>query len=568
MTPEERARITSNDYADLIIAYNGDQSVFDQFTDATVHIINFQNAIVHVPVSQITDRTILELGYSVMPICYGLVSEASLEASGIIRIRNIPNFDLRGQGVMIGIIDTGIDYTNPIFKNADNTTKIISIWDQTIDSENFPPLAFYGTQYSREQINEALQSETPFEIVPSRDEVGHGTMLAGVAAGNEVSDSDFYGVAPNAELAIVKLKPAKTYLKQFFRIPETAICFQENDILHGVEYLINLSFELQRPIAICLGLGSSQGAHDGRGTLSSYLSLQAGITGVAMVIAAGNEGNDRRHYYGTVDTTVGYDTVELNVGENEYGFSMEIWGESPSTFSIDLLSPSGEYVPRIAARLDENRDISFVFEQTTISVDYQMVESQSGDQLILVRFLNPSAGIWRFNVYGRGDLSLGFHVWLPMESFISDSTYFIRSNPYTTVLSIGNANVPITATAYNYLDDSLFQSASRGYTRLGDVKPDIAAPGVNIVTPTLDQGFALTSGTSVATAHTTGVAAMLLEWGIVRGNLRTIDTLDVKKLMIRGARRDVNIEYPNRDWGYGILDVYNIFESLRRGIGS
>jgi subtilisin family serine protease len=205
MTTEERERIISEDYADLLITYSGDESVFQNFVDATVHIIDFFNAVVHVPVQQISENIVFQLGYSVMPSLFGLISQASLEASGIIRIRNVPNFDLRGQGVLIGIIDSGIDYTSPIFKNADNTTRIVSIWDQTIFSDNYPFQTFYGTEYTRVQINEALQSENPLEVVPTMDEIGHGTMLAGIAAGNEVPESGFYGVAPDAELVVVKL---------------------------------------------------------------------------------------------------------------------------------------------------------------------------------------------------------------------------------------------------------------------------------------------------------------------------------------------------------------------------
>jgi hypothetical protein len=150
-----------------------------------------------------------------------------------------------------------------------------------------------------------------------------------------------------------------------------------------------------------------------------------------------------------------------------------------------------------------------------------------------------------------------------MEGFISDNTFFVKSNPYTTILALGNARVPITVTAYNTEDDSLYIEASRGYTRIGIIKPDIAAPGVNILSPGPNQNFVEVTGTSAAAAHTAGVAAMLLEWGIVKGNQPSMNTLDMKIFMIRGARRNIDLKYPNRDWGYGILDVYNIFDSLR-----
>jgi subtilisin family serine protease len=565
MTTEERERIVSNDYADLLITYSGDESVFQKFQDATVHIINFFNAVVHVPVQQITNNIIVEQGYSAMPTLFGLISQASLEASGILRLRNMPNFNLRGQGVLIGIVDSGIDYTNPVFKNADNTTKIVSIWDQTIFSDNYPDHTYYGTEYTREQINEALQNENPLSVVPTTDEVGHGTMLAGIAAGNEVPESGFFGVAPDAELVVVKLKPAKQYLRDFFFIPENVPCYQENDILFALEYLQTIAINQNRPIAICIALGSSQGAHDGRGTLSSTLSLLAESPGIAVIVAGGNEGNARRHYSGIIEATIGTNLVELNVGANVPGFSMELWGDTPGVYSIDIQSPSGEYVPRIVPRLDESREISFIFEETVIYLDYQTIESQSGDELILMRFRKPAPGIWRFNVYGRGDISTGFNIWLPMEDFITEDTFFVRSDPYITILTLGNARVPITVTAYNVEDDSLYLDASRGYSRIGTIKPEIAAPGVSMIGPTTNLDFAEFTGTSPASAHTAGIAAMLLEWAIVRGNLPEMNTLDMKVFITRGARRDLELQYPNRDWGYGILDIFNVFDVLRTG---
>jgi subtilisin family serine protease len=180
------------------------------------------------------------MGYAVLPNLFGIASDAPLEASQILRLRNIPNYNLRGRGVLIGFVDTGIDYTNPVFSYADGTTKIISIWDQSLNTDQVPDGMAYGTEFSRNQINEALKNNDPLSIVPSKDEIGHGTMLAGIAAGNEVPEKGFYGVAPDAELVIVKLKQAKANLKAFFRVPEDRLCYQENDINMGYQYLIKL----------------------------------------------------------------------------------------------------------------------------------------------------------------------------------------------------------------------------------------------------------------------------------------------------------------------------------------
>jgi Subtilase family. len=565
MTTDIQERHFSNDYADFIIEYNGDLSILKQFEQYGYHIANFFFAIVHLPVSVMTEDVISKMGYAAIPSLLGLTIDRNLEASGIERIRSLPNFNLRGKGVLIGIVDTGIDYTNPIFQYADKTTRVETIWDQTIRSEAPVDDVNFGTVYTRDQINEALKNADPFSIVPSKDENGHGTMVAGIAAGNDVPESNFYGVAPDSEFVIVKLKQAKQYLMDFFRMPQRAIAYQENDLFEGFQYVINYAAKVNKPIVLCITIDTAQYAHDGRGSTSGWLSLQATLPGVAMVITIGNEGNSRKHFLGTINAESGFDTIELNIAPNESGLSLEIWGTSPNFFTIDITSPSGEYIPRIDFHLNETREITFIFEQTVIFVDYQLVESQSGDQLILMRFSKPAQGIWKIKVYGRGITPMTFNSWLPMNDWVLEDTYFIRSNPNTTLLSLGCATIPITATAYNATDESLYTKAGRGYTRIDVIKPEIAAPGVNVMSPNLSQGFEETTGASAAAAHAAGVVAMLLEWGIVNRNYPNMNTQDIKIFLIRGARRKPDLTYPNPDWGYGILDLFNVFDQIRGG---
>lgn len=564
MDPACRNRIMDEDYADFIIEYENDVGTLLVNNDMCYDIINYNHAVAYIPISALPENLIHLYGYGIYPSCFGLLDIASSEASGVTRVRNIPNLNLRGQGVLIGIIDTGIDYTHNAFKYADGTTKILSIWDQTIQSESSQPEGFnYGTEYTQLQINLALTSADPLSVVPSVDEIGHGTALAGIAAGSRDNEHDFTGIVPDAEIIVVKLKYAKQFIRNFFSIPQDAICYQENDIMLGIKYLITVANRFLKPISLCFGLGTSQGGHDERGALSSYLSNIADQRGVAVVIAAGNEGNSGHHYFGTVTRGSEYDTVELRVGPNDTGFSMELWGDAPNTYSIDLLSPTGEYIPRIPARIGETREIRFVFEETVIYIDYQIVEAQTGDELILVRFRNPTEGIWRFRVYASGDLALNYHIWLPMRQFLSDETYFTQPDPEYTLTSPGNTYVPIVVTAYNHTNQSLYINASRGFTRNQNISPDLAAPGVNLIAPTFNNGYTTVSGTSVAAAHTAGISAMVLEWGIARGNYTQLDSVEIKNLLLRGAKRDPNIIYPNKEWGYGILDIYSSFDNLR-----
>lgn len=555
--------IISEDYADFVVESTEVQNILNLYPDAVSVPINFQISLVTFPVEFFNNYTIVKLGYNVIPSIVGLESEISLEVSGITNLRRFPAFNLYGKGTLIGIYDTGIDYTNPMFRYADGTTRIVSIWDQTIQSGKPPQGFLYGTEYTREQINQALQSENPFEIVPTKDTIGHGTMLAGIAGGNESPENNFYGVATQAEFVIVKLKEAKKYLKEFQCIPEGAIAYQENDFAFALQYLISIFARLSKPMALCIAFGSSEGPHDGRGTFNNYSALIASTPGIASMIAAGNEGNGKRHYFGMVDEKIGYDTVELKVGENEGDFTMQLWGEHPNFYSVDMISPSGERIRGIKPRKDEFQEVSFVFTKTKIYIDYQLSEIQTGSQLIFFRIKNPASGIWKFIIYESGDVRIGFNMWLPMQGFISDNTYFVKSDPYITVSAYANNPIPITVTAYNPEKDTLYLEAGRGYSSIGVVTPHIAAPGVNIVGPTLEQGFTNYTGTSVATAHATGIAAMLLEWGVVMGNSPNMNSIEMKILLARGARRNADLKYPNRDWGYGILDIYNVFSSLR-----
>lgn len=563
MNEEGKKRIISNDYSDLLVEYGIDVKELSAFQNDPINIIDEKYAVIYFPASMIPLRIEYGIKYAMTPKLFGLLDSTNLEEMGVNKIQTTSTLSLKGQGVLLGFVDTGIEYTNPLFKNADNTTRIVSIWDQTIENMQAPQEIFYfGTEYRMDMINLALQNEVPLSVVPSTDEIGHGTTLAGLAGGSRIEESDFVGVAPLTEYVVVKLKPAKSNLKDYFSVPEETICYQENCIMFGIQYLVNVARRIGKPIAICIGLGSNQGGHDGRGALGDMILSLSNEVGNAMVVAAGNEGNLAHHYFGEINNAQGYDIVDLKVGENENGFTMELWGNIPGIYSIDILSPTGEYIPRIPARLNEKRVIQFLFEDTTVLVDYVLVESQTGDQVILVRFKKPAPGIWKFKVYG-GKITSGFHIWLPMQGFITEDTVFLRPNPDIIITNPGNTAYALTVTAYDHINQSNYQNASRGYLRINITKPEIASPGVDVYSPIPGNLFGGKTGSSIATAQTTGVAAMLLEWGIVIGNNRSMDTIQVKKYLIRGVNRNLNIVYPNKEWGFGTLNIYGTFESLQ-----
>lgn len=563
MNDQERYKITSNEYADLI--YLSD-AISDRFADIvySVNEINNKYSTVFIPASNMTYNSVYKYTYIAIPKCFGLLSATGMEDDGgISHLRTMQTNDLKGSGILIGIIDTGIEYTNPLFLKTDHTTRIVSIWDQSIDSDHkYPKDIYYGTEYTMEEINQALSVDEPLSIVPSTDEIGHGTMMAGIAGGNNTANPNFIGVAPNTDFVVVKLKPAKSYLKEFFCIPQSSLCFQENDIMMGVTYLKKVADTLNRPLVICLGVGTSQGAHMGQCLLCEYLNSVNSNQGRSIVVAAGNEGNRGHHFYGEIQNSSRTISVELNVGEKEQGFSMEFWGDAPSVFSVDVISPNGRYIANIIPSVVQENTIQINVDDTIIFIDNQIRESRVGDQFILFRFHNPMIGVWRFQISAIDVFPRNFHIWLPIDNFISKGTYFNNSNDNTTILMIGNTDKITTITAYNPINATLYYYASKGFTKSGNVKPEVAAPGVNIYAPTIGESFTNTSGTGVAAAHGAGIAALLLDWGIMKGNLPQINGIDVNRILIQGALRSPQLKYPNPEWGYGILDLNNSLEMM------
>lgn len=503
------------------------------------------------------------IGYYVIPKLYGLLDTGSMEASGIPEIQNQPILALKGNGVLVGFIDTGIDYQNQVFRNLDGSSRIAAIWDQTIQSGDPPEGFLYGTEYTKQQIDEALESENPLVVVPSIDENGHGTFLAGIAAGSENEDGSFFGAAPKSMIAMVKLKPAKRYLRDFFFIKEGAEAYQENDLMAGMDYLRKLAEKLDMPLVIGIGLGTNQGSHFGLAPIEQLIRQISSVVGNIIVTAAGNETGRGHHYHGIYPSEQEYEEVEIRVGEEERGFSLEFWARAPEYYSIAIRSPSGEYTPRIVTRFTSSQVLDFVFEETKIYVDYRTVVQGEGDFLILIRFQNPTPGIWTIRVYNSLYINGNYNMWLPMYGFISPDTVFLRPSPDTTLTIPATTGNVIVASAYNHVNGGIYINSSRGYPLSNIIKPDLAAPGVNVYGPLVGNRFGRMTGTSVAAAHMAGAAALLLEWALVRDNREILTTGDAIAFFIRGASRKPGVVYPNREWGYGTLDVYQVFERIR-----
>lgn len=569
--------VASEDFADFIAPYftTPEEFIRSQGTDC-IDFVNSTLAVVYVPLSTVTPSTYTSYTYSAVPKLYSLLDVTSMDAAGITPAGELPVLNNQGAGVIVGFVDTGINYTDSLFRNVDGSTRIIGIWDQTNNSDNSNNIenetakpfsafsALYGTQYTAEEINLALNSDNPASIVPTRDENGHGTFLASIAAGNRDERAGFSGAAPQASIAMVKLKPAKQYLRDFYLIRDGADAYQENDIMMGVSYLYFLARKYSMPLVVCISLGTNMGSHMGMSRLGQYLNQVSLSNGSAVITAAGNETGARHHFRAVMDADTDEVTAELRVGEREAGFSMELWAENMGAYTVGFISPTGEVAREISVPLRGENTVSFLLEQTQITVYTQIADVSAGSQFIFMHFENPMSGIWRILIRNSLDIRETFHIWLPVRGFISDETYFLRPDPDTIITDPGNARYPITVTAYDHTKNSIYIHASRGYSLSGRIKPDLAAPGVNILGASVS-GRRLTrmSGTSVSAAHLAGAAAILLNWGVLNANYPYLNTPVLKSIFVRGAQRNPALTYPNREFGYGTLNLYEAFLHLR-----
>lgn len=505
-----------------------------------------------------------DIDYNKVPRLYGLMDSRELEETGVLRVRRSPQLGLRGQGTLIGIIDTGITLTSKQFRYEDGGTKVVSMWDQSDQTGERPVKYSYGREWSRTAIDEALANDP--QTLP-KDENGHGTFLAAVAAGREDEEAGFSGVAPDSELVVVKLKRPKQYLLDFYSIRDDVWACQEDDVMLAIRYILDVSTALQRPVSICLGIGTNLGGHSGNGSLERYLSQNSLLPGISFHIASGNEGISGHHFQGKVPGGNEYETVEFNVAEGEAGFIMELWGNAPVTFSVGMISPGGEKVERIQLKLNEFRSIRFFPENTILQIRSFVGETVGGEQVIRMNFRSPAAGLWRLLVYAQGNGDRMYNLWMPITNFLKEETFFVNPQAADTLTSPGDAFYGITYVPYDVETDSLYIRASQGYTRDNRVKPDLAAPGVNVHIPSPvgeNRGEISRSGSSVAAAFGVGIGALMQEWAIVKENNLSLNGQNMRFYLIQGASRTGAYAYPNREWGYGIVNLYDAFLSMRQ----
>ena len=560
-----KEKISSEDYWDFIFPPNRSQEVLGVDSgDMCMQEMDFDFYAAYVNRLDLEPLTLERYWYNSIPDCYSLLDMEALEDAGITAVQNYPTLKLLGENVMIGFVDTGINYSNPIFFDSEGKTRIVGIWDQTIQTGTPPEGLEYGSAYTEEEINRALRAENPLDIVPSEDLHGHGTFLASVAAGGADLEQQFLGAAPAASIAVVKLKEAKKYLKDFYAIREDALCYQENDIMLGLKYLNHLAQQRKMPLVICIALGTNFGGHNGTTPLSLILDFYSRVLNRSVVIGTGNEAAKRHHYYHRFADRNSTSSAEIRVGNGVTGFVTELWSALPNVVTLSITSPSGERTRQVSLRQGYRYHFVFTFERTEVDVEYRLFLENNDSQLIFMRFHNPAPGIWRINVEPIQMSEGEYHMWLPMEEFLSGEVYFLEANPDNTLTEPGTSRQAMTVAYYNSDENAVDINSGRGYTRDGIIKPDFAAPGVNITGAGIQKNFVTRSSSSAATGITAGAVALLLEWIMQQPGARGVSASQIRTIIVLGANRQPQAEYPNEEWGYGTMDLYRSLDTLRQ----
>lgn len=460
-----------------------------------------------------------------------------------------PRFRLTGKGVLVGVIDSGIEYANMDFRNADGSSRIRFLWDQT--AKGTPPVGYReGAEFTKEQIDEALLKETRKErlaAVPSIDTSGHGTAVAGIAAGNGNNSKGLYkGAAPESELIIVKLGNPKGE-----GFPRTA------ELMQAADYIIKKAEELKMPVSVNISFGNTYGAHNGTSLVERFLDEAAQIGRSVICVGTGNEAAEAGHTSGYLKTGE-EEAVLLGVQERQGAFSVQVWTDYTDKIGIMLESPSGERAGPIRENLGSQR---FHIGNAEILLYYGEPSPYSGLQEVFLEFLPAdtyiNSGEWKIILIPEQIVTGQYEMWLPGSYTLNEGTAFLYPVTGRTLTIPSTSTRVLSVGAYDAAAMAYADFSGRGKEFQDDmVKPDIAAPGVNVISTKGENGYAAFTGTSFAAPFASGGAALLMEWGIVNGNDVYLYGEKIKAYMRRGAKKPAGFDrWPNNQLGFGAMCI-------------
>ena len=467
------------------------------------------------------------------------------EDIGVNFFKNNPNVPLSGRNIIIAVVASGIDYLHPDFINADGTSKILYLWDQTVEGN--PPEGYnIGTEYTREQINEAIRNN---DNSLSQDEEGYGTILSGICVGLGNVNPEYTGVAEDADLIVVKMDKISG--------------FYNNGMLYaGQSYAYEKSVEMKRPIVIN-GVTVSNRLVGVTYRSIPQFSNPFFTRGLCLVSAAGDEGNTETHASGRIQFTGDIQEIEFEVGSSGGDLSIEVWIDRPDTARVAVISPSGEMTNIVDVYNYNTIFGRFNFENTIYSITNLYPTTYSGQQRTIIDLTDVKTGVWKIRLIGDYITSGIYNAYLPNRVFIESQTKFTNPNPNYTINYPATEIDTITVGAYDSINRAIWPGSSRGPTISGLQKPDILAPGVRIIGPYPGGRYATITGTSPAASYTSGCVALFMQYLIENNYTNKNFVQKIRTFLRAGAQRLDEGEYPNQNSGYGLLDLRNTFNIFR-----
>ena len=553
LTRFESEELTQDGLLEVIVKYNGNLQEIGTQLGAYIEILSPDYAIITLNIDQLADvYNFPQIEYIELPKLLTFMLRDNLESACVTSVQSGTGLGLTGSGVIVGIIDSGIDYTHPDFINSDGTTRILYLWDQ--NATGTPPPGFRkGAEYTQNQINLALRSQNPREIVPVVDTAGHGTAVAGIAAGNgAASRGTEKGVAPNASIIAVKM--GNTGNESFTRTTE---------IMRAVKYISDHALALYMPVAMNISYGTNNGSHTGDSLFERYLDSMCERWKTVIAVATGNEGSAGHHYYSKLAKDE-IETIEFSVSGSQRRLYMTLWKNFVDTITFELIAPNGRSTGII-------RPLQSVTNATLSGTDISIIYAQPNHYTVAqeVYFLFRSrstsitSGVWKLVARGVNIVDGGFNIWLPTVEDVTQNTSFLLPDINLTQTLPSTAQNVISVGGYNSILDIATVFSGRGpVDNCPHTKPELVAPGVNVLTAKSGGGYDTFTGTSVAAPFVTGAAALMMEWGIVRQNDPFLYGQRVKAFLCRGANRKFTTKFPNNLWGYGALNLCQTMDEL------
>ncbi|MEG0774680.1 S8 family peptidase [Clostridium sp.] len=479
---------------------------------------------------------------------------------------------LDGNGIIVGIIGTGIDYLNSRFMNADKSTRIVSIWDQSLAQGPFPEAFPIGTEFTRANINDAIktsiQGGNPYDVVNHRDEVGYGTAIAGIIGASDLGTNVLTaGIAPKCEFSIVKLKPAKKSNLELWGLENyQGNVYDSNDIVACFRYFSQLQEKLRKPMVVYAAAGTNLGGHDGGAITERYIDSFTANNNFSVVTSTGDQGASPVHISGSFLQGENEKEIELNVDPQQETLNFFLYFVTPDIISVGITSPSGDSIEKIDVKPINGEEVIVNLGESTIVIQYFTEAIGSTDvkldQRIDFFIRNTTSGVWKLKLIGEYLSNRTYDLWLIQSEFLKGSTGFIGSIPNTTLMTPSTAKDIIVCSSFDQVSSKLRMESGRGFTRDGRILPTIALPSQNIRTVGINNRPIVVSGTAVSGAILAGIVTLLLQWGIVLKNDVNMYSSKIKSYLILAASKVEGEVYPNIETGFGVLYIQNLIKML------